>query len=555
MTEPFTYNYPDATYPATVGVLSADDAGAVLRVYMTAAWQEDVQVTEGSGLVNKLNWVRDNGEPGKNYVITVTRDEAIAPYTFTVGTFVAPTGFAGACVTLESDSDEEERTISSNGNDVLFSMQAASTAPKTSLVLGKNITLQGRSGNTASVIAINANTQVTMLAWSKITGNTKTNGVGAGVYVNGGTFVMHGGKISENICSNSSASSAQGGGVYVTMSGGAFIMTGGTITGNKTTGNGAGVYVTNSATFTMLDGIISNNKITGGGYSGGGVWSGGTFTMSGGAITGNEATGNGGGVYVNSSTTFTMSNSTISGNKALCTVTGNYGNGGGVYSGGTFTMPNSEISDNEASHSIFGGGRGNGGGVFTQGGVFTMSNSKISRNKATDGNGEKNGGGVCLSGASGTFIMLSGEISGNEAAAAGGAVYVNGGAFMLQGGTLSGNTANYGGAVYLAANSNACQFTMSDGVIRDSTAQRGGGVYVATSDGANKRFIKTGGTIYGDTNNTHTPGADENTALAGDSGYGHAAYYTKTPAPVIKYRDTDAGPAVRLDTNDSTGWE
>ncbi|MDR1898541.1 MAG: hypothetical protein LBQ55_00870 [Treponema sp.] len=77
--------------------------------------------------------------------------------------------------------------------------------------------------------------------------------------------------------------------------------------------------------------------------------------------------------------------------------------------------------------------------------------------------------------------------------------------------------------------------------VRGNTAgYYGGGVLILDVNGAT--FIKTGGTIYGDTNSTsHTPGSTENTALNPcNYGSGHAVY---TPG---KYRNTDAGPLVHL---------
>jgi hypothetical protein len=50
-------------------------------------------------------------------------------------------------------------------------------------------------------------------------------------------------------------------------------------------------------------------------------------------------------------------------------------------------------------------------------------------------------------------------------------------------------------------------------------------------------FTKKGGTIYGDTDTTHTAGSNENTAASGN---GHAVY------ALSKKRNTDAGSSVML---------
>jgi len=71
-------------------------------------------------------------------------------------------------------------------------------------------------------------------------------------------------------------------------------------------------------------------------------------------------------------------------------------------------------------------------------------------------------------------------------------VYVNGPAanLELRNGTISGNTAVYGGGVYVA---NCGAFTMTGGEISGNTASYGGGVYV----GSGSTFRIVTGTVYG----------------------------------------------------------
>ncbi len=128
---------------------------------------------------------------------------------------------------------------------------------------------------------------------------------------------------------------------------------------------------------------------------------------------------------------------------------------------------------------------------FTVTGKLTLAES----NEITlTGGYTASGGSVYVSG--GTFTMEDGTISGNTAPRFGGSVYVNGGAFTMEGGTISGNTAKEnGGGVYV--NTNAT-FTMEGGTIGGNKANsssnscgNGGGVYVNT----NATFDMTGGTI------------------------------------------------------------
>ncbi|MCL2080138.1 MAG: hypothetical protein FWH17_09955 [Oscillospiraceae bacterium] len=274
-------------------------------------------------------------------------------------------------------------------------------------------------------------------------------GVGGGVDVVTGNFIMTGGTISDN-------RAVSGGGVYLSNSS-TFTMEGGEISGNTAQGDGGGVYLRNSSTFTMEGGEISGNTAQGG--SGGGVYaatSSNTFSMSGGEISGNMAQGYGGGVFISNSSTFTMEGGEISGNKAK-------GYGGGVYVGGpigTFSMSGGEISGNTAnrgggvyvtgSFTIEGGEiSGNtaefGGGVFVDvdsNSTFTMEGGEISGNSATGVT--FSGGGVFVAG---TFNMTGGKISGNMAQGDGGGVYV-GGTFNMTGGEISGNTGTFGGGIF-----------------------------------------------------------------------------------------------------------
>jgi hypothetical protein len=147
-------------------------------------------------------------------------------------------------------------------------------------------------------------------------------------------------------------------------------------------------------------------------------------------------------------------------------------------------LRNGVISGNTNSSSS-----GGSGGVLVDGGAFTMSGGEIS------GNTGAGGGGVRVSGSGGAFTMSGGEISGNTGVSGGG-VLVNGGTFTMSGGEISGNNASGsgfgGGGVYV----NGGEFTMSGGEISDnSTSGRGGGVFVIN----NGTFNMSGGTISGNT--------------------------------------------------------
>jgi hypothetical protein len=204
---------------------------------------------------------------------------------------------------------------------------------------------------------------------------------------------------------------------------------------------------------------------------------------------------------------------------------------------------------------------GDGGGVSVSNSArFTMNGGTISGNTA--GN---SGGGVYVS-ASGSnsaadFTINGGTINGNTATYDGGGVSVYSNAsgtstFTMTGGTISGNKAgaSNGGGVYVWASgsgSNA-DFTMNGGTISGNTASNGGGVGVSNAATGTATFTKAdngnSGTIYGDTDTTHTPGSEENTAFGGN---GHAVYVESG----LKRRDWTAGPGVHLDSTTTDNWD
>lgn len=197
-------------------------------------------------------------------------------------------------------------------------------------------------------------------------------GVGGGVYVDGGSFIMTGGSIvSCNAAGNG------GGGVYLSNDA-SFTMTGGTIYNCSTNQyDGGGVYVCAGCTFIMKGGAIDSCYAAQG--VGGGVYAAGTFIMSGGEIrschTEDGTPADGGGVYVASSGMFEMSGGSIEN----CYIV-QEGNGGGVYVGGTFTMTGGTIKNNVVNKAW----GGEGAGVYVANGAnATLIEANITDNKRT----------------------------------------------------------------------------------------------------------------------------------------------------------------------------
>ena len=136
-------------------------------------------------------------------------------------------------------------------------------------------------------------------------GRIQGNNNSTGVTVNGGTFNMYGGTITD------------GGGMYVGEKC-SFTMDGGNITGNTATaGNGGGIYIHNLATKAEIsNALITNNKATATGNVifglGGGIYSQKNLTVNNSAITGNEATYYGGGMYTSKMSSTSVTNQPLS---------------------------------------------------------------------------------------------------------------------------------------------------------------------------------------------------------------------------------------------------
>ena len=343
---------------------------------------------------------------------------------------------------------------------------------------------------------------------------------GGAFYVTGGTFNMTGGKISNSsaketggaICVvNGTANISNGtinnvtapNGGAVAVNGGTFEMTGGSVSGFNANTNGGAVYVMGGTA--KVGGTITGSDTVVEAQKGGAVYvGGGTFEMTGGSMTNCNASIMGGAVCVEkvgeTAGTATVSNGDISNVHAP--------NGGAIaVSGGSFTMSGGNISGvkatsdgeeidglggavyvNDGNATVSGGSiighetnpeAGSGGGVYVEGGSFIMSGGTMTNFNVTG-----NGGMVCVTGEGAAATIQGGTISGNPAAgvneaANGGAVYVGGGSFTIdgQGKIINCNATESGGGVYLADGT----FTVQGGSFENCTAAaNGGGVYMGS---------------------------------------------------------------------------
>lgn len=193
---------------------------------------------------------------------------------------------------------------------------------------------------------------------------------GGGIYMDGGSFTMPKGTITNNRAGidrngniNSTEGIGYGGGVY--MHNGTVNIGQGTVTGNICKLYGGGLYVYNESTADMSfsGGILKANNA----YAGGGVCLSGpvSMNMTGSDIEENTAT-NGGGIYLRDGASLTYSSGLIRGNKAIIT--------DGTDTGSTGTQENYNTANGATASSI----TGIGGGVFLDSGKNANTMTSLS---------------------------------------------------------------------------------------------------------------------------------------------------------------------------------
>ena len=211
------------------------------NVTLYAIWS--LSNVPGATFAAQLSWLQTNAQTGGRYYIELGGNVSQAPHTLSFS------GRSDIVVTLRGGL--AIRTISLPSNGALFAIGSGVT-----LVLGENITLEGRNGNNSHLVRINSGGNLVLNAGSRITGNNNTTSGsdatdGGGVRVNGTLTMNYGAIISGN------GSDWLGGGVTVS-SGGVFNMLGGEIYGNRGQ-NGGGIN--NAGTVRISDGTINGNEV------------------------------------------------------------------------------------------------------------------------------------------------------------------------------------------------------------------------------------------------------------------------------------------------------
>jgi len=318
-------------------------------------------------------------------------------------------------------------------------------------------------------------------------------GYGGGIHTTGDVTINGG-----NVCYNWNPSHV--GGIYVYTENASLTMTNGNVDYNSCAGTGGGVRLDVGATFNMSGGSVSHNRAMGHvkqNGNGGGVYSESEckFNFDAGKINYNYAYNRGGGIDIWDSGTLKLSGSCeVIGNKA------GYRGGGisiAVYTKGEnnlgveITNSGVKISNNQAP---FGGGISiiNGNFEMTEGTVMgnvaTMNVDVPYKNLDLKDSDVAKGGALYIE--NGTVTLSGGTFSKNTSAHSGGGVYVQGGVLNVNGSTVSQNEATmYGGAAYVAdliagEGSGSSKYiadayvTLSSGSVNGNEANIGGAIYV-----------------------------------------------------------------------------
>ncbi len=298
-----------------------------------------------------------------------------------------------------------------------------------------------------------------------MTGGEISDNHARGVYANQNTkFTLTGG----NICGNEAVN-----GAGVVVGGGSVMeMSGGSICENHAKDSAGGLYILANATVKLSGGTICHNISDN--NAAGVCMAGGILEMTGGRIEANEAPNTGAGIYVFGKSVFTLKDGEICNNTSGS-------EGAGVYvNDGTFEMLGGAIRGNSTAVS--------GGGVCVRGanGKFILRGGAVKENRALT---EKlgNAAGILVQG-KGTLLMYGGEVTGNSAAVNGGGIQNYFSTAHLYGGTISNNTVgNEGGGVHCAGG----QLTLEGANVTGNRAKAAAGVQVAQ-----KSTVKmTGGKI------------------------------------------------------------
>ena len=236
--------------------------------------------------------------------LTVLRDSTIADAAVINGD-----------ITITDNASVRTLTRASNYTGSFFTVNGKLTLAGTATDLLR-LDGGGTSVSGSAPVYVTSNGTAALQSGVLITNNCAPQN-GGGVYVNGGTLLLQGARISGNTAQN-------GGGVYV--EGGTVTASGGSVSGNTASASGGGLYQQGTGSNSALDGatLSGNTAVNGGGM----YIQAGAVDFSGGEVTGNTASTAGGGFY--NTGTLRISGGSVNGNTAATAA--------GVYHNGTLEM-------------------------------------------------------------------------------------------------------------------------------------------------------------------------------------------------------------------------
>jgi len=279
----------------------------------------------------------------------------------------------------------------------------------------------------------------------------KAGNFGQVLWARGGDIVMHNGILDGSNLNGSKSgmtvyvaanTAAEDGGVTRK---GSFTMYGGTIKGATSTASGCSLYSTSNGIINIHGGIIEGGVSTKG--SGGNVYTLGEFYMDGGVIRDGVAYSSGGNLLVD-------------GAKANATITGNA------------KILNGQAGDPTLEKDI---GRGGNIRVTTKGAKLTIGgDALISGGIAYRSASDKGGyGGNISVNTDTTMVMTGGTVADGVSEYRSGNIDVCG-ILQMEGGTVTGGKARYGGNIYVLNGSNR-EFIMTGGTVEKGHATGSGG--------------------------------------------------------------------------------
>ena len=461
------FNLTEVNLPnslTTIGEGAFGNAG-----YQVAEGQEDfaVEVTIGSDDGSRLSEVKSDAFAEGNFNITVNTSEDSIANTTNLEGFGNTVNFTVASIETTKTADDLQTLINEAESGATIDLtESYDINAKVTVPEGKSVTLTSSNGSvlkgTVSGYMFDVPATAGLALGEGLTAMVRNTRL----VESAGTFTLAGADVT-------GGSAGMNQGVVHITEGGVFIMNSGSISGAYVTNQYAGtVLLSEGAKMTMTGGTISKNNAEGQLNSGAGVTvcQGASFTMNGGEISGNKAF-RGAGVLVFGGT---ESSETYSKEPAV------------------FTMNDGKITGNTAS-GYSGKLRAAGGGVYVQNNAqFTMNGGEISLNVS-----DHQGGGVATqdeNGAGGVFIMNGGSVTGNSAVNGGG-IYSHSRAVKLLAGNIENNTASsLGGGMYVSTNPYSIE--LGDVLITGNSAEvMGGGIWscpIGTVDFVNGSFA-----IYG----------------------------------------------------------